>query len=695
MSTPPPPKSPNENGLLLLTTSETVLQMAQIARTNDNNAERRIFYSHLGYYCVRFRDYMERTRQTPSRLNSELVNQALNHLSALVPETVQELKSCAATSVQSRLGLLNSYWDQIQGQEHDQKSAFVRRWLNVGALKDQHSEVDQALGRCADDLDKQQPGCSPVQSEDASASPDIAEPSIGVRNATQSIFDALLDCKGCSCPSPHEFRAKLELGTYRRLETKTQKKPGTQFIGDHSRMVWGSCDAASGLDFDIFLSIERDWHEVHVQTIKERRVGFAIEGEVAAPRRGIPAYRSTKVEEICRPISKVKRKELQRLVLKLSGGQLFEMGFQKSIFCIDKKAAPISLARCFEERREFFTEKTKRILSLILGYAALHLNGTSWLQLGWGSENIEFFQTISCKTPLRPFIRTQLSKTSPIRKTHDLQLVMDDDLSDDDDWDDLDSAHRCPALVALAVLLMEVYFVKPFKRLADMIDIRLLSKRNGHVKPIDAAQVFYGVPEEDKVGCWSEIPGDSPLLAAIDNCLRAELWETEGGEALDPATLASRIYQKVVRHLEFHLTCGFSQIPLNNLDKYARNLDFGQWGQAISSHEPDFHTTTVTSSRVFTSLHAPSPASLLLTPNRVRGNSIGSEFQKHAHAYPQHIYYPHSHSVGHVVPMSNADVDYEASRFFDDEVGEDPQARCVARSEPHQLLSAVLVHICF
>lgn len=87
-------------------------------------------------------------------------------------------------------------------------------------------------------------------------------------------------------------------------------------------------------------------------------------------------------------------KALQRLMLKLTDdGQLFEMGFEKSNFQIEKAAETISLSQFFEERYEFFTEKTKRILSLILGYAVLYLNRTSWLQPGWGSANVKFFQT--------------------------------------------------------------------------------------------------------------------------------------------------------------------------------------------------------------------------------------------------------------------------------------------------------------
>lgn len=524
--------------------------------------------------------------------------------------------------------------------------------------------MDKALESCADDLAKQQPEHSFKKSAEKFASPDIGEPSYAVWKAAQSIFDALLDCKGCSCPSQHEFGAKLELGTYR----KPDKKPVVKSIRNRTRKSRGDDDAVGELDFDMFLSMEQDWHEVRVQTVKEGVVGFAIAGEVVPPRRGNAADESTKVEKLCGPISKTKTKALQRLVLKLTSGQLFEMGFEKSNFRIDKNAEPISLSRCFEERHGFFTERMKRILSLIIGYAVLHLNGTSWLQSGWGSANIKFFQTTTFKTPLRPFIQTQLPKASPAGATPDFQLVVNGGDGTDDSSDELDSGHRCPALVALAVVLMEVHFVKPFKKMAEMHDIPLIEEPSGRITLIDVDQVFNGIEEIEKEGWRSQIPEDSPLLAAIDNCLDGELWEDDEGAALDSGTLASRIYQKVVRLLELYLTCGFSDIPLDGVDKYARDLDFGKWGQVITSHEPDGHATTVPPG-VLTPTRTPSPTLMLLAPSQVGVHQNRLKSWKHMYQYPQ-FHSLFSYPAQDLDSMSNLEGDYKASQFFDDEMGD-------------------------
>lgn len=141
-------------------------------------------------------------------------------------------------------------------------------------------------------------------------------------------------------------------------------------------------------------------NQVRVQASKERVVRFTIPGQ-EVPARGVNSPRAyAKISTLCVPISKTRTREPERLVLKLTKGQLFEMELEKSVFWIDRAVEPISLFECFRRRREFFTERAKRILSLIIGYAAFHLNRTAWLQPELRSANIEFFQTTQYKTPL-------------------------------------------------------------------------------------------------------------------------------------------------------------------------------------------------------------------------------------------------------------------------------------------------------
>lgn len=621
------------------------MEMANLARINDTNEETRAFYSHLASHCVKLRDFSVWALHTSSQINYAVVKQVLAHLNSIISESCLPQLMSKPVTLELRLGMLNLYWSEARKQPDETRLEFISQWLTPG---EQRGDVDRALESCADELDKQHPDQASRKSADKLPSLDIAEPSYTICKAAQSIFDALLDCKGCSCPSEHDFGAKLELGTYRRPNKKANKK----LLIKSNRTVRnrrGDNDAAGELDLDIFLSMERDWQEVRVQIVKEREVCL---NPPAPPRVSSNENGHARVERLCKPITKTKTKALQRLVLKLNSGQLFEMGFEKSNFVIDKTANPISLSQCFEDRHDFFTEKTKRILSLIIGSTILHLNGTSWLQPGWGSASIKFFQTTSSGTPLRPFLQTQLPKAAGAT---DFRLVVDGGDVDDEALDDLNLGHRCPVMVALAVVLMEVYFVMPFKKLAEMYDVPLIEVPSGRMNLTDVDQVFNGDEEMGKEGCRAQIPEDSPLRMAIDNCLDGELWEDEEGEALDSGTLRSRIYQHVVRLLELHLIQGFSQIPLDGVDEYARDVDFGRWGQVMTSRELDSQADTL-SSEVLTPFRAPSPAVMLLVPNQVGVGPLRPEWR---HKYSQS-------SCLSLDPDTtpNADLDGKLSQFF-------------------------------
>ncbi|KAJ4198817.1 hypothetical protein NW767_008808 [Fusarium falciforme] len=658
MAIPPEPKDGAGNEALLLDTVGTVLQMAKIARMNETNEEVRVFYSHLSWNCFRLQEHLTRARQAMSRLNGELVGQALSHLGSLVPESgLHELPSYPITP-ELRLKMLYLHWDEARRRHDQTKLDFIHRWLRPGPSEDQRHEVDKALEICADELDKQQPEQPSLKSVHKYASPETTEPPYAVCKAAKSIYDALVNCKGCSCPDQHDFKAKLELGTYRSPAKKQVLKPARRRV----RRGRGEDDASGGIELDMFLSMEREWHEFRVQTVKERAVRFDPPVDEAPCRRGNLIEQYAKVERLCRPIIKTKTRALQRLVLRLNSGELFEIGFEKSNFQIDHNAEPISLSQCFEDRQDFFTEKTKRILSLIIGYTVLHLHGTSWLQPGWGSSNIKFFQTTSCKTPLRPFIEAQLPKDGPDAPAQGFQS-MGDDLEDDDD--ELDSGHCCPEVVALAVVLMEVYFAKPFKRLAAMHDIQLIETNSGRITLMDVDQVFEG-DEENEEGWRSQIPEDSPLLEAIDNCLDAELWEDDEGQPLDSATLRSRMYQKVVRPLELDLTNGFRNIQLDEVDQYARNLDFGKWGQPMSSQESGGRTGLL-SPREVLPIRSPSPGPFaLLSPGQF---AIGADGWKYMH-HASRLHSLASISTSDIDSASNSDFDYKAFQFFDDQVGD-------------------------
>lgn len=675
-----PPKDRKKDGSesdLLATTSQTVYQMAKIIRKIEIDKEEKIFYSHLSLHCLRLQDYITRAPQTSSQFDGDLINIALCQLSSLITEGgFQEMPSY---TTKFRLKVLNAHWSATREQDDNEKIDFVKRWLKLGLSEEHLNCINNVLEECADKLEKQQSEKSFKKSDFEAVSRDHGEPSYGVWRAAQALFDALLKCEeGCSCSKKHEFKAKLELGTYRKPSEAVQKKNVARFA--RGRVPCKDSSVAEMLDFDMFLSMEREWHEIRVQTVKERVVGFTMDGQV------LPTYDTTRrVKRLCKSIKSTRSTAWQRLVLKLTSGQLFNVRIEKSSFWVDQAAEPISLLKCFEERHDFFTEKTKRILSLIIGYAVLHLSGTSWLQSGWGSRDIKFFQTMSQKTPLRPFIQVHLPKASG---TSDIET--DDESDDEAMFDQFNSGHRCPALIALAVVLIEIYFAKSFHKLAQMKGIPLESF-GSHITLFDVDQVFKGVEENEVEGWRSQVPEDSPLLIAIDNCLSPELWEDDKGNAFDNPMLKSRIYDDVVRPLELHLTTGFSKIPIDDVDSYARGLDFGGWGQPIANSDVQGVTAAlpITASSppiLLTSIYSPSPALRVVASNQVDAQFIRPELQRLEQDSKADALLSLSYLTPNMDSISQfGDNNYKAHQFFDDEMGDEENS--IKKSVPPPFLA--------
>ncbi|KAL0935471.1 pfs domain-containing protein [Colletotrichum truncatum] len=632
------PADDAESRDLLLASSETFSQMADVARLSDSDEENKVFYSHLSFNCIRMQDCLK----TDAHIDGQLIHLTLGHLNLLVPdESLNEVLPYIATR-DSRLRTINFRWEIWRNLGGGEKAHFISRWLRLKGSKQEQDAFDRTLEGLVDQISKSQPRWKDIGAKSLISK--VEEPPFTVWKTAQSIFDALLNCTKCNCSCPHSFGAKLELGTYQKPLKPTRARLPKRRRKD---------ETAGSLGFDMFLSRERIWHEVRVHAMRETRLGFNLPDGVPLPHTdNDTASIHERIKTLCAQVMTTNPNPLQRLDLKLAGNQLFEMGFEKTDFCIDKTAEAVSLAHCIEEWPSCFTEKTKRVLSLIIGYTVLHLDNTSWLQPGWGSGNIKLFQTASHEVPLRPFIETQLNEE---KGSHNNEL----------DEEDL-FYHPCPALLSLAVVLLEVYFVKPFKKLAEIYKVPLIEDPRGRIASIDAYQVCYGDEEEGKEGCMSQIPQDSEhLLDAINNCMDSSLWEDDEGKPLDPQLLRSQIYQKVVRQLELHLSRGFSQIPLDGIDQYARAIDFAQWGKVISSREQDSHAGLLLSD-LLTPVGTTPPPSITIaqTPAYQHGVHLnGSAYWMQPHEWPLA-------ATSAPVLMRKANFDVKPGSFFDSEYGD-------------------------
>ncbi|CAG9951373.1 unnamed protein product [Clonostachys rosea f. rosea IK726] len=377
------------------------------------------------------------------------------------------------------------------------------------------------------------------------------------------MFEALARSAGGECCTTHD--ARLCLRTYRTLEA---------YQGVDNEIN----------DFEMLLSSHHDWQETHVHTIQKRVVRLDVDNKIqpSPPRKKLLDYEPMPVKKLCDQLGKVQQMVSKRLKFKVENGCLLKLRSEKSKFRIDKSKAPISLQQFIERKTRSLTEKTKRILAVLLGSTILHLHDTPWLQPGWNSSSIFFFQTTSSNIPLRPFIQTQLvvqdlndqgqdeqesqSNASGAEFLEGYPNSMDPDDLDlgDLDPDDIfpdpdDIEHPFPTLVTLAIVLMELYLELPFEILAKNRD-----------------DLYF--PENiDSRARWLDVAA----------CLDPRIWEDDNGRKLDNQALSVRFYEEVVRPLEDELCDAFDFIKIEELDATAENLDFRSWGQAIYQREED------------------------------------------------------------------------------------------------------------
>lgn len=618
---------------LLLEASNTFLQMANIARLNDSSPNLKVFYSHLACNYARIHELLEAS----THLNSGVASQILERLDSLIPEGgLPEIPYTYSKA--ARLRTLNFHWSEVKNLHNDEQLDFISRWLRPTVSVEEREELDRALEDCVDEISKRQPTQKSKSFEMELSVETLGEPKFAIRTAAQSSFDALHSCKKCICPCPHDFGVKLELSTYRQ-----PPKPSRSWVQPNRYKN----KSAGGLNFEVFLCMERNWQEVGIHAVAAS-VGFTIPGEESFVSRQRAVSSSSRIEVLCNEMTRMKSKPGQRLELELTQNQLFDKGFKKTDFHIDNPAEDVSLMQRINEDPKCFNERTKRILCLIIGYTVLHLHNTSWLQPGWSSANIKFFRTKSSQIPLRPFIETRLDDRKGDRE---------DEIGEEDAF-----SHPCPVLVSLAVVLLEIYFVKPFNELAKEQNVVLIEDPRGRVAVTDLWLVYYGVEELGELGCRSNIPEDAKgLLDAIDSCIDGENWEDDEGNVVDNHTLKSKIYQNVVQPLETYLSYGFSQIQLDAIDQHARSIDFAHRGRVITSKGP---------SEISPGMFTPARAEYLTPIHHTWSTAIqnGANIMKYCSQLAHHP------SV--VDPASdlrakwNFGIGNRTANFFDDEVGD-------------------------
>ncbi|PYH85260.1 putative subtilisin [Aspergillus uvarum CBS 121591] len=530
---------------LLLQVSEMFREIAKHLRSHGATRESKHFYSSVMAHCLMIHDYISRI-ETFIADDNILITSILLRLEATVTPDILKAQSVLSTTIRSglpttaypRLAALHVAWNYARREGGTVDLQLVMLSIDLADDSEQPDKLIEFFEDWEDDLKVQYPDDPTLWARDdmVSLKKNRRQPSYLALNAPQSLFLALVDSKDCTCQPVHDFGVRLCLGTFQTLPEADKER-------DH--------DCA----FEMFLSMQHEWHETDVCFAKSAGINFAQTNK-AVQRPKVPAM---KIKSLCEPIKK--RKPYDRLKLRVGeDGRLWKLRSEKCYFAVDETKAPVSLQHLIQGQYRSLTDKTKRILAVILGYAVLYLHETPWLPPSWDPSSILFFHTTSSAIPLKPFIQTQLARDHAVASPETSILDPDDFDPDDLDPDDI-MIHQCPHLVTLGIVLMELYLATSFKELAEKYGVSL----NDRTRPIDAELVF----EQ----CKNEIPENSQFHYAVKKCLDPKVWEDNNGARLSDNALKAAIYQEVVSPLEDELSQAFSYISLEQLDRIAQTLD--------------------------------------------------------------------------------------------------------------------------
>ncbi|KAJ5986356.1 hypothetical protein N7451_010721 [Penicillium sp. IBT 35674x] len=563
--------------------------------------------------------------------DNSLVTSILLRFEATVTVDILETRAVLPATVYPRLTTLSGIWNQTQRDSVAIDLQRITRLVEFAGDPGQQEQLIEFFENWEDDIKSQYPDDPTLWAREDMPSKvkTRGDPSFVVLNASQSLFRALVESKDCTCEPMHDFNVRLCLGTFRNPR-KTEKER------DHD------------CGFDIFLSMQEQWHEADVCFAKSAGINFG-QTDKAAHSPKIPAM---KIKNLCEPIRK--RKPFDRLKLRVGeDGRLWKLRSEKCCFAVDETKEPVSLQHFIQGQPRSLTDKTKRILAVMLGYAVLYLHETPWLAPSWGPSNILFFHTTSSAIPLRPFLQTELAMNDTVSSPSNPTLDQEDFDPDDLDPDDI-MIHPCPHLVTLGIVLMELYLATPFEELAEKYGVPL----NDRTRSIDAELVF----EQ----CKNEIPENSQFHYAVKKCLDPNVWEDSSGARLNDHALKSTIYHEIVGPLQDELSQAFSYIPLDQLDVIAQGLDLASWGQAIRNHQAPTHSSETPIQIPFRQSNT--LLSTLDLQDQYRQQRSSSPFLQGFVALPtMPSLYPNPSMVPVPQPWNSVPFHYASMDFFDDE----------------------------
>lgn len=541
---------------LLVTTSEIIMGAARVLGMKEIDDELKPFYGHVKVLCTLVKSYREHISEVAYGVDADLIHRTLDHLESTIAPEILDSPIYEAFPLVSRHGKLHAFnrqWEKIKEQsDNDAALQYISSFIKFGTNAEERDQLIQLLEGCAKELQiqKLEDQSDWVPKELSTTNASVGSSSLAVWNAVQSIFKAFVACSNCECIPTHKSRARLRLGTYRKNNIRREE------------------DMDECLDFDIFLSVKQGWTEAHVsmaKEIKEKAVQIqnTIPIEQHKEQKKATKIKQMRVKQLCELIEKLKTAGF-RLKLKVMGDQIFKLKSEKMAFFGDRAKSPVTLEQFLRNGPDSLTDRTKRILAVMLSYAVLYLHDTPWLQSTWSSSHVLFLPTASSTIPLQPFIQTHLARHNESSQ---------DSCTDPDDVDP-DCYHHCPLLVTLAVILMELYFGNPF----DVLAKRYLPQLDGDTQSSISTRSDLFVDGVFQA-CKAEL--SEGYHYAVEKCLDSITWEDEDGDKLDGEALMWKIYQEVIMPLETELSQSFSKISSEDLDEFAKDINIANWDQYI------------------------------------------------------------------------------------------------------------------
>ncbi|KAI0469769.1 hypothetical protein GGR56DRAFT_242648 [Xylariaceae sp. FL0804] len=521
------PVAPQTVNSLLRSTLKDFCRVAEVLNQHETTWSLKGFYCDLGARCYQLHDTVQ--DGTTSAENMQQGLDVLTRLQSFITSPHNENDSSLPLSADPRYpGLtgLHTLLASLSSSRAEDATA-LKKYIDFGAKERGVALIEylrDANAMFSSPRDSK--GVTSLEGDHDLPRKIRQAPPDDVLPAADLLFKALQSKKSCTCDPAHEYVVQLSLETHRAKVT--------------------------GCGFDLYLGLGHLWQEAHVQTV------------TAAPEE-----RKRMVSKLCEDITKItKRFPNYRLKFRMEKDCLWKLQSEQSSFKVDKSKAPISLAEFIIEKSNLLNERTKRILSVLLGYAVFHLYDTPWLQSSWGSSNVKFFRSLH-GFPLRPYIETRLDAGLREDNTegNSASAAIDDS---DFDPDDL-LAPPCPSLVGLAIVLIELHKAVPLEDLAASYGITTGEDSDSAARYILARGVFDN--------CCEEFTDQTRM--AIRACLDPNIGSDENGGVLDDQGLRRVIYDETVRRLEDEMEQGFGDLSVDQLDILVRKLDLATGGQLL------------------------------------------------------------------------------------------------------------------